>query len=356
MAHITSITKNHIKEKYMTNLIQVVKDASGNIYLDPNLTTLLANASAEAYTDYANSNNPDLTPLQLQYGKTSFNFIQRFTGFDDVAWGDGDEERYGLIYQSAAQNSIYLIAFRGTSSEYDMILDLESGNKASFRPYTTPENFPADIEIGDGFDKIYSTKNHSMPTSMQQQLFAAIKNLPTPASQIFITGHSLGGALASIFTLDLAVSLPEIAITSITFASPRVGTTNWQTLYNETCNLQNKTIRVRNSYDLVPKVPPTEWPFDFKDIGEVFPVSFGVEGYHIDLPEIVLAWHSLSNYQFVLNKALFNSPQVWPGDFPDQAHPGWEMESNDPYTSSSAVENAQSRGEVENLIKTNTPS
>lgn len=340
----------------MTNLIQAVKDTLGNIYLDPNLTTLLGNASAEAYTDYANSNAPNLTPPPLQYGKTSFNFIQRFTGFDDVAWGDGDEERYGLIYQSAAQNSTYLIAFRGTSSEYDMILDLESGIKTNFRPYNTPDNFPSNIEVGDGFDKIYSTKNQTMPATMQQQIFTALKNLPTPATHIFITGHSLGGALASLFTLDLAVSLPGIAITSITFASPRVGTANWQKIYNETYNLQNKTIRIRNSYDLVPKVPPTEWPFDFKDIGEIFPVSFGVKGYHIDFPEIILAWHALKNYQYVLSQALYNSPQVWAGKFTDQAHPTWEMESYDPHTSSSDIENAQKRVEVENLVKNNSPS
>lgn len=340
----------------MTNLIQVAKDSLGNIYLDPNLTTLLANASAEAYTDYTNSNNSGYTPLALQDGNTSFNFIQRFTGFDDVIWGDGDEERYGLIYQSAAQTSTYLIAFRGTSSEYDMLLDLESGRKANFNPYTPPSSFPTDIEIGDGFDKIYSTKNHSMPASMQQQIFEAINSLPTPAAQIFITGHSLGGALASLFALDLAISLPNIAITNITFASPRVGTSNWQTLYNETYNLQNKTIRVRNSYDLVPKVPPTEWPFDFKDIGEVFPVSFGLNDYHIDFPEIVLSWHALLNYQYVLQQTLWNSPQVWVGNFTDQAHPAWEMESYDPYKSSTDIENAQNREEVENLVKNNNPS
>lgn len=332
------------------------KDASGNSYIDPDLTTLLANAAAAAYTDYANSSNPDYIPPALQDGKTTFNFIQRFTGFDDVIWGDGDEERYGLIYQSAAQNGTYLIAFRGTSSEYDMLLDLESGVKANFHPYTDPGNFPSNIEIGDGFDKIYSTKNHSMPSSMQEQIFASIKTLPTPASQVLITGHSLGGALASLFTLDLAVSLPGIAISSITFASPRVGTANWQTIYNDTYKLQNKTIRVRNSYDLVPKVPPAEWPFDFKDIGEVFPVSFGLNGYHIDFPEIVLSWHALSNYQYVLQQALWNSPQVWAGKFTDQAHPAWEMESYDPYKSSSDIEDAQKRGEVENLVKNNNPA
>jgi triacylglycerol lipase len=342
----------------MTNFIQPEKDVSGNPHLDPNLIALLGNASEAAYTDYMHSSDPTYTPPSLQDGETSYDYLQRFTGFDDVIWGDGDEERYGLIYQSSTESSTYLIAFRGTSSVYDMVLDLESGRKTSFQPYTAPANFPSDIEIGDGFYKIYSTKNNSMPASMQQQIFTAINSLKIPATKILITGHSLGGALASIFTLDLAISLPKskIEITSITFASPRVGTANWQTIYNDTYHLLDKTIRIRNSYDLVPKVPPAEWPFDFKDIGEMFTVSFGLKGYHIDFPEIVLAWHSLKNYQYVLTQALVNSPQVWAGTFTDQIHSSWEMESYDPSTSSSAVESAQKREEIENLVKNNQPA
>jgi hypothetical protein len=334
----------------MSNFINIIKDASGSVYLDPNLAALLGDASADTYTDYANSNNPNYTPPTLQYAGTSFKFLQRFTGFDDVAWGTGQEERYGLIYQWSVRNDIYVIAFRGTSSVYDMVLDLESAETAAFQPYVDSGDFPTDVHVGDGFNKIYSTKNQSMSASMQDQIFAAIKNLPTPATQIVITGHSLGSALASLFTLDMAVSLPNIAIANINFASPRVGATKWQTTYNQTYGLLNSTVEIRNSYDLVPKLPPEAWPFDFQDVGEVFPVSFGLKSYHIDLPSIILAWHALKNYQYVINRATLNSPQVWTGEFADQAHPTWQMISYNPYTSSSALERSQTRAEIEKLI------
>lgn len=334
----------------MSNFINITKDASDNVFLDPNLATLLGAASAAAYTDYENSNNPNYTPPTLQYAGTSFKFLQRFTGFDDVAWGSGNEERYGLIYQWSVRNDIYVIAFRGTNSVYDMVLDLESGTTAAFQPYTNPGNFPTDVNVGDGFNKIYSTKNQTMSASMQDQLFAAIKNLSAPASQIVITGHSLGSAVASLFTLDMAVSLPSISIANINFASPRVGATKWQTTYNQTYGLLNSTIEIRNSYDLVPKLPPKEWPFDFKDVGEVFPVSFGLKSYHIDFPDIVLAWHALTNYEYVVNRATLNSPQIWTGQFTDQENGSWQMISYDPYTSSSALEQSQSRAEIQKLI------
>lgn len=335
----------------MNKFVNIAKDTSGTVYLDPNTADLLGQASALAYTDFSNTKNPNYTPPAIAFSDgSSFNFLQRFTGFDDVVWGSGEEERYGLVYQWSAQSDIYLIAFRGTSSVYDMILDLESATTTPFSPYNNPGNFPSDAHVGDGFYKIYSTKNQSMPATMQQQLFELINNLPTPASQIVITGHSLGSALATLFSLDMAVSLPKVSIANINFASPRVGTANWQTAYNQTYGLQNSTIEIRNSYDLVPKVPPEAWPFDFKNVGNVFPVSFSVKDYHIDFSEMVLSWHALTNYQYVVNRATVNSPQVWTGEFIDQAHPEWNMISYNPYSSTSDIEKSKSRKEVQKLI------
>lgn len=334
----------------MSNTNSIARDSAGNVFLNQDSANLLAAASAAAYTDFANSNNPAYTPPSLDFNGIGFNFLQRFSGFDDVIWGSGKEERYALLYQSSSQSNCYLIAFRGTSSPDDMLLDLESGRLLAFTPFGNSGNFPKNVYVGDGFNKIYTTKNNTMSASLQNQIFAALSSLPQPPTDIFITGHSLGGALASLFTLDLAVSLPDVGITSITFASPRVGTSNWQTVYNQTYNLQDKTIRVRNSYDLVPKVPPADWPFSFKDIGQEFPVSFSVQKDHIDVSDIILSWHALSNYTYVVTHAVIASPQVWTGEFPDQEHNGWNMLSYDPDTATSALEQAGSRSEVEQLL------
>ena len=337
----------------MEDLTVIQTDSAGNVHLDPTLTTLVGAASLEAYTDYANSNSPNYTPPNLNYGSRPFVFLKRFTGFDDVIWGTGKEERFGLIYQWSARSDTYLIAFRGTSSVYDMVLDLESAVTAEFRPWQDPGNFPAPVYVGDGFNKIYASKNQSMAASMQGQLFDDIVKLPTPPTTIIIPGHSLGCALASLFTLDLAVSQPQIAAINVNFASPRVGTESWQNTYNITYGLEDRTVRIRNSFDVVPKLPPEGYPFDFRHIGLMFPVSFGLKSYlHIDVPLIIDSWHSLLNYRYVVDRAVKNSPQVWTGEFQDQAYKKWEMVSYDPFTSSTDLETADAKQELA-LLKQN---
>lgn len=297
-------------------------------FLDPTLANLLLAASAETYTDYSNTNNPTYQVPDLTYGTTTYKFLQRFTGFDDVAWGTGEEERYALLYQSATNTNTYLIAFRGTTSVWDAIIDLESVATIPFSPYQNQGNFPNDAHVCEGFNDVYTTKNNQMSASLQTQIFTALQDLTDTPTKILITGHSLGGALASLFTLDLAVSMPKVNITSITFASPMVGAGVWQTTYNNTYGLLEKTIRVCNGYDWVPRLPP----IDFYAIGQEFPASFTVLKNHFEIQDIVLARHALSNYTWVISRAVNASPQVWTGIFTDQEKTSWEMISYNPYT------------------------
>jgi triacylglycerol lipase len=329
----------------------IIRDASGNVVLDPSLAYFSGAASAAAYMDNTGNPGTAYTPPSLTFKNTVFKFIQRFTGFDDVSYGSGEEERFAVLYQSTNQYATYLIAFRGTASHDDMILDLESGRAIPFKPYTRPNNFPVDVNVGDGFYKIYSTKNSQMTASLQEQIFSTLKTLTTPIQHIVITGHSLGGALANLFALDVAVSLPQIAITSITYASPRTGTSNWQTTYDKTYSLFNRTIRIRNSFDLIPKLPPENWPFEFKDVGQIFPVSFGLKHFQLDVSNSILSWHSLTNYQYVVNRECVNHPQIWQGEFDNQAHPGWKMLSYDPYAMNSPIETLNLRSDIEKLFE-----
>ena len=306
-------------------------DAAGQVQLEPTLTTVVGAASLETYTDFAKRNSPDYSPPELNFGTQPFQFLDRFSGFDDVAWGSGTEERYGLIYQWSTRSDVYLIAFRGTDSLDDMLLDLESGVVENFKPYRDVATFPTTVHVGDGFNKIYATKNAHMAQSMQEQLFTKLANLPTAPREIIVTGHSLGCALASLFALDIAVSLPNVNISNINFASPRVGVKSWATAYDNTYGLMKKTIRIRNLHDVVPKVPSSDWPFDFRHVGFEFDLSFTLKSYaHLDLAGILDAWHALLNYRYVVDQAVLVSPQVWTGSFKDQVRLIWDMLSLDP--------------------------
>lgn len=70
---------------------------------------------------------------------------------------------------------------------------------------------------------------------------------------VIITGHSMGGAMASFCALDLSVNFGFKNIEVFTFGQPRVGNFAFSVYYNEYVPL---TIRVTHAHDLVPHLPP----------------------------------------------------------------------------------------------------
>jgi triacylglycerol lipase len=90
-----------------------------------------------------------------------------------------------------------------------------------------------------------------------------------------ITGHSLGGALATLAALDLAVVKPLV----ITFGSPRVGNHAFAETYQAKVP---DTWRVYNLRDVVSHLPPAaipdvHWPIEvewFEHVGHAVPVDF----------------------------------------------------------------------------------
>jgi triacylglycerol lipase len=90
--------------------------------------------------------------------------------------------------------------------------------------------------------------------------------------RLFITGHSLGGALAAVAALrlvrDNVVALDRI-LGVYTFGMPRVGNDLFAQDYRTVPgrNLADRTYRFIDGVDIVPQVPPPEVPFDFRHIG-----------------------------------------------------------------------------------------
>jgi predicted lipase len=63
------------------------------------------------------------------------------------------------------------------------------------------------------------------------------------------TGHSLGGACASICALDIGLGYPSLSISSTTFGSPPVGNKTFIETFDRHVN---KSVRVINEHDPVP--------------------------------------------------------------------------------------------------------
>lgn len=142
-------------------------------------------------------------------------------------------EWFGFIIKSVDN---IIVAFRGTMSEKDWL--------ANTNAYQIGCIFlPGRGRIHQGFLQIYeSCRNLIMKTLLS---FSANSN-------VYITGHSLGGALALINALDVAANTPLNPV-MYNFAGPRVGNPFFTFQYNR---LVKNSIRIVNKHDLVPKLPP----------------------------------------------------------------------------------------------------
>jgi triacylglycerol lipase len=132
------------------------------------------------------------------------------------------------------ENESYIIlGFRGT--EATSIKDIKSDVKATIKTCKTGG------KIHTGFDEAFSQVAVEIQQFLNQDKF---KNKP-----LFITGHSLGGALATVAAKKLT---HKGGIASCyTFGSPRVGNVDWAT------GIKTPIYRIVNAVDPVTMMPPS---------------------------------------------------------------------------------------------------
>lgn len=158
-----------------------------------------------------------------------------------------------------------VISFRGTFNSANWIQDLDF--------WSMPYPHPACGElcaIHRGFYKAYA--------SVRDQLVEDVLSLHAqyPTYSLFITGHSLGGAIAVLCAIEFTTwNLPRnttgeamahhepthlMPVELYTFGEPRVGNvyfTNWST----TVLSEERQFRVTHARDPVPHLPPRSWGY-----------------------------------------------------------------------------------------------
>ena len=152
---------------------------------------------------------------------------------------DPDTDLQAGITMSNEKKRITII-FRGSESTYDWYYDLNF--------LKTCINKDKNVYVHGGFHK-QLTKNDN-----HIQLITIVKNLllENPDYSVHVCGHSLGGALSTLFGYLLAQEISQI-VTVISFASPRVGNYDWKKSFDETKNLLH--FRVTNCNDIVTAFP-----------------------------------------------------------------------------------------------------
>lgn len=266
-------------------------------HVSPEQTLLLAECSLQAY-------NPtdQVTP------PSGYKLIGSWTGEDASSIFGDNNPNYGLIFQNESQTDEYIFAFRGTADWEELFIDAFF-NEATFHPHANDVS-ANQATIATGFWDIYSEATGNGGPSMQDQLFTWMEQLK-PAT-LYITGHSLGSALAELFNLDLALSLPASSLPSTinhyNFACPRVGKSTFSGLYAE--KVPNEVIRFVNYWDFVPFLPPSTL-LKYKHATDYFLLAFYEKGAWVVHPTVR---HSMFNYQQVLTKAVAAPNQIYIGD------------------------------------------
>ncbi|MFC5469839.1 lipase family protein [Cohnella suwonensis] len=173
----------------------------------------------------------------------------------------GVSERFGFIIES---DSHVVVAFRGTSSAQDWVADAMASQVkvkwASRAGYAHR-----------GFSRIYD--------SARGQVLETLEGLP-PGKALNITGHSLGGGLATLCALDAAENSSFENPTTYTFGSPRVGNPAFARAFKERAG---DNYRVNNRFDVVTHLPPQIYRLPKRD------KTFYYE--HVSKPE-TLAFHN----------------------------------------------------------------
>jgi hypothetical protein len=279
--------------KYITSINDTDKDK----------VLLLIKASLQAYNVF-DKDNPTLCQLsKIKPLSDAYKCVECWTGIDSIFNDDKTEEIYGIVFRTIAAPYTYIFAFRGTASIMDIIDDL-GVDHSHFTAFDESVKVPSGVKVESGFFDVY-TQSEKFSSSMQDQLFALIDKYQSSdkkIAELFITGHSLGSSICELFTLDVALSRPDIVASNINFACPRVGNQDFVDFYDAQKpqqNIKTQTLRVQNTYDKVPCVPLEKMGYEHTNYAYL--ITFYKDTW--DGKVLFADSHSAYNYQAVLECA-----------------------------------------------------
>lgn len=138
-----------------------------------------------------------------------------------------------------------VLVFRGSQQ----VADWKTNFKFSLRKFGVSEARQVDAipngEVHRGFQDAWE--------SVEKRVIIQLKKWWTPNSYLWVTGHSLGGALASLAAVSLEYQ--GFYVNGLyTFGQPRVG--DWKFTRQVNARMGNRMVRYVNNNDVVPMVPP----------------------------------------------------------------------------------------------------
>ncbi|THF83667.1 lipase family protein [Cohnella fermenti] len=215
---------------------------------DARRAILLAGVCSQTYKQYDHPDGGFIVPSPY-----------RAVAVFDAQSLNRNRESFGFILESDEE---VVVAFRGTSSTSDWLSDAIAYQM----------KFPYAKNAGQthrGFTQIYK----SARADIMEVLHGIGKE-----KRIYVTGHSLGGALATLCVMDVAANCPFRAHGMYSFGSPRVGDPAFVRAYSEAVPNSH---RVSNLFDAVPYLPPTVFRlprsdkvYEYRHVRTVYPMEF----------------------------------------------------------------------------------
>lgn len=165
---------------------------------------------------------------------------------------DKENHNFGFILeQESEQNNekTYFVVLRGTISPYEWI------KNAKFELVSPCFEIKGKVKVSKGFNEIYSSEpdeDHlfSIHKTVQNFLNELAKEGDKEKQKIYVTGHSLGAALATLSTCHIVEN--NFSPTLYAFASPRVGNQQFAQQFK---TVYDQTFRIANCEDLVNGLP-----------------------------------------------------------------------------------------------------
>lgn len=206
-----------------------------------------------------------------------------------VTVGRKIEVFYGFLLESDEDS---ILVFRGTQRTAEWI-----GNIYAVQDdYLNPQTGARIGRIHSGFRRIADSIINPLAVDAVRAI--------NPNKPCYVSGHSLGSALATILALDIALAVPQLQpqLQVYVYASPRVGDPEF---VNNYAQILPNTFRISNLADPIPTMPPTKLRAEFVHVGEEW--SFLSQGGDI-LPN-----HIVDTYRRAVNAEVETNQQR---DFP----------------------------------------
>ena len=225
-----------IKLAFFVALVCIANCSSDPVY-SSDIAFSMVRASSAAYCD-----QQELQTMQCGDAcddLAGFKFVSQFN------YDINDKETVSYTMFVNTHTNVFVTAFRGTHGLRQLISELLQGGAVTYSLH--------DINDAVATSYFYNKYVNFLRDDFFTSIKAALKQYP--GFKHYITGHSLGGAFATLAALDVSLSsiIPKEQIHLYNYGSPRVGD---YYLAQAIVDNVGEIYRVTHFKDAVPHVPP----------------------------------------------------------------------------------------------------